>query len=132
MDTSLVDVDVQPSYVRVTLKGKILQLRLHSEVKPDSSSAKRSQATGHLLVTMPKAKDEIIGEKYLRRRRGKGRRERGNDGWARSLDRKARNLRVGRLRERFNDDDVREDVIFVNGPRGRKSLRVGKKSRGGH
>ena len=64
MDTSLVDVDVQPYYVRVTLKGKILQLRLHSEVKPDSSSAKRSQVTGHLLVTMPKVLDEIIGEKF--------------------------------------------------------------------
>jgi len=63
MDTSLVDVDVQPFYVRVTLKGKILQLRLHTEVKPDSSTAKRSQVTGHLLVTMPKITDELIEKK---------------------------------------------------------------------
>ena len=66
MDTSLVDVDVQPFYVRVTLKGKILQLRLHAEVKPDSSTAKRSQVTGNLLVTMPKVTDELIGKRTPR------------------------------------------------------------------
>ncbi|CAL1543835.1 unnamed protein product [Lymnaea stagnalis] len=54
MDTSLVDCDVQPSFVRVTLKGKILQLSLPEEVNGDSSVAKRSQTTGHLLITMPK------------------------------------------------------------------------------
>nr|XP_057941133.1 dynein axonemal assembly factor 11 [Doryrhamphus excisus] len=59
MDTSLMDVDVQPTYVRVTIKGKIFQLLLPAEVKPDSSTAQRSQATGHLLLTMPRAQGEI-------------------------------------------------------------------------
>ncbi|XP_076838258.1 dynein axonemal assembly factor 11 isoform X2 [Brachyhypopomus gauderio] len=59
LDTSLLDLDVQPSYVRVTVKGKVFQLVLPDEVKPDSSSAQRSQTTGHLLVTMPKARGEI-------------------------------------------------------------------------
>ncbi|XP_029931014.1 dynein axonemal assembly factor 11 [Myripristis murdjan] len=59
LDTSLMDVDVQPTYVRVTVKGKIFQLVVPAEVKPDSSTAKRSQTTGHLLVTMPKAEGEI-------------------------------------------------------------------------
>ncbi|KAI1902040.1 hypothetical protein AGOR_G00040620 [Albula goreensis] len=59
MDTSLLDVDVQPAYVRVTVKGKTFQLVLPEEVRPDSSTAKRSQTTGHLLVTMPKVKGEI-------------------------------------------------------------------------
>ena len=54
MDSSLINVDVQPNYVRVTLKGKSLQLALEEEVKPDSSSALRSQTTGHLVITMPK------------------------------------------------------------------------------
>lgn len=36
------------------MKGKILQLALYEEVSPDASSAKRSQTTGHLVVTMPK------------------------------------------------------------------------------
>ncbi len=54
MDTSLIDVDIQTNYVRVTLKGKALQLALIDEVKPDSSTAKRSQITGYLVITMPK------------------------------------------------------------------------------
>jgi protein TilB len=54
MDISLINVDIQPSYVRVTLKGKALQLALTEEVKPDSSTAKRSTTTGYLVITMPK------------------------------------------------------------------------------
>uniref|UniRef100_A0A8C0AVT3 Leucine-rich repeat-containing protein 6 n=1 Tax=Buteo japonicus TaxID=224669 RepID=A0A8C0AVT3_9AVES len=54
LDTSLLDVDVQPTYIRVLVKGKPFQFVLPEEVKPDSSSAKRSQTTGHLVVTMPK------------------------------------------------------------------------------
>ncbi|EDO48550.1 predicted protein, partial [Nematostella vectensis] len=59
VDTSLIDVDVQPHYVRAVIKGKAFQLVLSEEVKPDSSSAKRSQTTGHLLITMPKMKETI-------------------------------------------------------------------------
>ncbi|KAM9322281.1 dynein axonemal assembly factor 11 [Pholidichthys leucotaenia] len=59
MDTSLLDVDVQPWYVRVSVKGKIFQLVLPAEVKPDSSTAQRSQTTGNLLLTMPRARGEI-------------------------------------------------------------------------
>nr|XP_014265999.1 protein tilB homolog isoform X3 [Maylandia zebra] len=59
MDTSLIDVDVQPSYARVSIKGKIFQVVLPAEVKPDSSTAQRSQTTGHLLLTMPRAEGEI-------------------------------------------------------------------------
>ena len=54
LDTSLVDLDVQPNYVRLTVKGKIMQLQLPDEVKPDSSKAERSQITGALVITMPK------------------------------------------------------------------------------
>uniref|UniRef100_A0A8C4UC62 Leucine-rich repeat-containing protein 6 n=1 Tax=Falco tinnunculus TaxID=100819 RepID=A0A8C4UC62_FALTI len=54
LDSSLLDVDVQPTYIRVLVKGKPFQLVLPEEVKPDSSSAKRSQTTGHLVVSMPK------------------------------------------------------------------------------
>ncbi|XP_021191278.3 protein tilB [Helicoverpa armigera] len=55
MDSNLVDVDVQPNYVRVMIKDKIFQLHLPVEVDTTNSTAKRSQITGHLLVTMPKA-----------------------------------------------------------------------------
>ncbi|KAM6954050.1 dynein axonemal assembly factor 11 [Aplochiton taeniatus] len=67
MDSSLLDVDIQPTYVRVHVKGKIFQLVLPAEVKPDSSSAQRSQTTGHLVLRMPKAQGEICPKKPLLR-----------------------------------------------------------------
>ncbi len=60
MDTSLINVDIQPNYVRVTLKGKSLQLGLNEEIRPDSSTAKRSQTTGYLVITMPKVKFKVL------------------------------------------------------------------------
>ncbi|KAL5016591.1 hypothetical protein ScPMuIL_006180 [Solemya velum] len=63
VDTALVDVDVQTRYVRMVIKGKVFQLALDEEVQPDSSTAKRSQTTGHLLVTMPKAKQVVMPKK---------------------------------------------------------------------
>ncbi|NWW37371.1 TILB protein, partial [Panurus biarmicus] len=65
LDTSLLDVDVQPTYIRVLVKGKPFQLVLPEEVKPDSSCAKRSQTTGHLVVTMPKAKEIILAKQKV-------------------------------------------------------------------
>ncbi|XP_029447906.1 protein tilB homolog [Rhinatrema bivittatum] len=60
LDTSLVDIDVQPTYILIMVKSKPFQLVLPAEVKPDSSSAKRSQTTGHLVITMPKATEIIM------------------------------------------------------------------------
>ncbi|KGL75759.1 Protein tilB, partial [Tinamus guttatus] len=65
LDTSLLDVDVQPTYVRVRVKGKPFQLVLPEEVKPDSSIAKRSQTTGHLVVSMPKANGIILARQKV-------------------------------------------------------------------
>ncbi|XP_050796988.1 dynein axonemal assembly factor 11 isoform X1 [Gopherus flavomarginatus] len=59
LDSSLIDVDVQPTYLRIMVKDKPFQLVLPAEVKPDSSSAKRSQTTGHLVISMPKVQEII-------------------------------------------------------------------------
>lgn len=53
MDTSLIDVDIQPTFVRVTIKGQLLQLVLPAEVQSDQSVAQRSLASGDLVITMP-------------------------------------------------------------------------------
>nr|XP_027212240.1 protein tilB homolog [Penaeus vannamei] len=55
LDASQVQCDVEPWYVRVSIRGKVLQLVLLEEVRPGQSTAQRSQVTGHLLVTMPKS-----------------------------------------------------------------------------
>ncbi|XP_064010375.1 dynein axonemal assembly factor 11-like isoform X1 [Pogoniulus pusillus] len=65
LDTSLLEVDVQPTYIRVLVKGKPFQIVLPEEVKPDSSSAKRSQTTGHLVVSMPKVKEIILAKQKV-------------------------------------------------------------------
>eukprot|EP00906_Rhabdomonas_costata_P036250 RCo050893 len=43
LSTSLIEVDVQPSYVRVIVKGKVLQLVLPREVAPDRCTVQRAQ-----------------------------------------------------------------------------------------
>lgn len=59
MDTSDLDVDVQPTYVRVTVRKKILQLLLDEEVKVDESNAKRLVGSKLLEITMPKVSNRV-------------------------------------------------------------------------
>ena len=60
MDTSYLDVDVQPFYVKVSIKGKILQLTLPFEVSTEKSLVKRNTTTGHLIITMPRLNSSQI------------------------------------------------------------------------
>ena len=53
---------MQPSYIRVVIKGKVFQLVLNDDVSPDSSTAQRSQTTGHLVVTMPKLSAKLCNQ----------------------------------------------------------------------
>ena len=52
------------------MKEKILQLVLNEEVSPDESSAKRSQTTGHLVITMPKL-DFVLNRKLRKPKKEK-------------------------------------------------------------
>ncbi|XP_018336112.1 protein tilB [Agrilus planipennis] len=54
LDTSLIDVDLQPIVVKVTIKKKVFQFVLPEEIYTDKSVAQRSQTTGHLVITMPR------------------------------------------------------------------------------
>lgn len=58
LDTSLIEVDAQPNYIRVTVKGKVFQMALNDEIRVDASTSQRSQITGHLLIVMPKLNGE--------------------------------------------------------------------------
>ncbi|CAJ1373676.1 unnamed protein product [Effrenium voratum] len=53
LDTTALDVDVNPLYVRVVVKDKVTQLKLSAEVKPDASKVQRSRTTGMLHIDMP-------------------------------------------------------------------------------
>lgn len=54
LDSSLIDVDVHPTYVSVVIKSKLLRLRLPAEVRASDSKCQRSKTTGWLHVIMPK------------------------------------------------------------------------------
>lgn len=54
LDSSLIDVDVHPTYISIIIKSKVLRLRLPAEVLAGQSKCQRSKTTGALLVIMPK------------------------------------------------------------------------------
>lgn len=54
IDTSLVDVDVQPTYASVIIKNKTTRLTFPEEIKPDEGEAQRSQVNGTLKLILPK------------------------------------------------------------------------------
>lgn len=54
LDSSLIDVDVHPTYVSVIIKSKLLRLHLPAEVKSGETRCQRSKTTGSLVLTMPK------------------------------------------------------------------------------
>lgn len=55
LETDLIDVDVNPYYVRVVAKEKLTQLKLPAEVDVAGSTVQRSKTTGFLKVVMPKS-----------------------------------------------------------------------------
>lgn len=54
LDSSLIDVDVHPTFVSIIIKTKTLRLRLPAEVKVSESKCQRSKTTGSLSIVMPK------------------------------------------------------------------------------
>lgn len=110
VDSSLMDVDVQPRVARALVKGRMLCLTLPVEVLPDASTAQRSKVTGSLVVHMPKARtrekdSKTRGSDYFvgtRRPAGgpRGAVSAANPGWAASgtgsddRDRRERHRRV--------------------------------------
>ena len=54
LDSSLIDVDIHPTYISIVIKSKILRLRLPAEVKVSESKCQRSKTAGSLQVIMPK------------------------------------------------------------------------------
>ncbi|XP_072394865.1 dynein axonemal assembly factor 11 [Diabrotica undecimpunctata] len=55
LDSNLINVDLQPIYVKITVKEKIFQIVFPEEILVEKSTAQRSQTTGHLVLKLPKA-----------------------------------------------------------------------------
>lgn len=65
LDTSYIDIDIQPRWVRLLIKGRLLQLYLPDEVSPDLCSARRKISTGALTLTLPTVVVDV--EKYRKK-----------------------------------------------------------------
>lgn len=73
LDSSLIDVDVHPTYCSVVIKSKVLRLNLPAEVRSAEAKCERSKLTGELLVVMPKqdASENARGLRVAAQRREK-------------------------------------------------------------
>jgi protein TilB len=60
LDTSMLNVDINPDYVRVEIRQKVFQLRLMCDVRVEESRVLRSSTTGALQLLMPKVKNSIV------------------------------------------------------------------------
>ena len=54
METSMIDCDLHPDYVRLDIKGRITQLSHPEFIIVEKSKVQRSTTTGVLQITMPK------------------------------------------------------------------------------
>jgi len=50
LDTSKIDMDIQPYYIRTIIKDKLTQVRLEDEVEIDSAEVQRNTTTGELCA----------------------------------------------------------------------------------
>jgi len=68
LSTSLIDVDIHPTYASIVIKNKVLRVILPVEVILDGAIARRSAASGNLELVMPKMnpKEIIVGLADLR------------------------------------------------------------------
>lgn len=73
----MIEVDLQPVFVKITIKGKVFQFVLPEEIQTDKSTAQRSQTSGHLVVKMPKARYDFRLEQMKKQEKLKGVQEKG-------------------------------------------------------
>ncbi|XP_044269083.1 dynein axonemal assembly factor 11 [Tribolium madens] len=67
LDTNLIEIDLQPIYARILIKGKVFQIVFSEEILTDKSTAKRSQITGHLVLELPRANYKPLNQKKVKK-----------------------------------------------------------------
>lgn len=54
LETNQIDVDLKEKYVKILIKGKVLQLVFWEDIIVAKSRCERAQATGHLTLILQK------------------------------------------------------------------------------
>ena len=63
LDTSLIDVDVHPTYISIIIKSRVFRILWPEEVRANDGKCQRSQTTGELMITVPKVQySKIIAD----------------------------------------------------------------------
>jgi protein TilB len=68
ISTTLINVEVEVNFIRITVKGKVLQLPLSVEVSPSLVKVQRSATTGQLRLNVPFA-PHVLEERRQRKAR---------------------------------------------------------------
>ena len=111
LDTGLINVEIEPMYIRLDIKDKITQLKYPSEIEvlADLSKLQRSQTTGSLVVTFPKVNfTQADRERGLR---NKKRREEQEINL--KFKKKEETKEVGHLYQRGEDPSLLLKVLYI-------------------
>ena len=114
MTTDSLNVDLQPTYCRVDIKGKITQIRFDEEILTERSTVQRSTTTGWLCITMPKADYDELRAQI--RRNKEDREMMKHRAKMRALEieeEEARERRIAELQLRARKDAEEDDKIFT-------------------
>ena len=60
LDTSMLDVNLNPHWVSVKIKGKLTQMKLMDEILVEQTVIQRAQITGNLLIKMKKLNPNFL------------------------------------------------------------------------
>jgi len=75
LDTSLIDVNINPNWVSVRIKGKLTQMKLQDEIIVEKSSIQRSQITGFMTIKMQKLTPNYLLKRTLQTEEEKKKKE---------------------------------------------------------
>ena len=75
LDTSLLDINLNPKWVSIRIKGKLTQMRLQDEIIVEKSTIQRSQITGFLTIKMLKLNPNYLLKRTLEKEKEEKKKE---------------------------------------------------------
>ena len=109
MSTDSLNVDLQPQFIRVEVKGKVTQIRFDEDILIERSTVQRSTTTGWLCVTMPRVNADMIQAQQIKTEIYKTEWQRKAKLRAMEVaEEEARETRISELQERARQDAARD------------------------
>ena len=112
LNTQLIDVDLNPLYVRFSIKEKITQLKLPEEIEVDKSKVERSTTTGSLLVTWPTVRKRLRNTKEYKEQKEEYRKKKLLQELERNMN--GSHFQTEELKEEIDDKPEKENLDSCN------------------